>query len=131
MENYIYRKAIEKDIDFISKIRLEVLRSANNLDNDVNMNKIFERTYEYYKKNLNKENITILAFVNTEFIGCGSICFIKLMPTYNNQIGEKGYIMNMYTRENYRRKGIAGNILKLLIDEAKNRKIKQIQLEAT
>ena len=131
MENYIYRKATEQDIEFISEIRLEVLKCANNLDNNVNMEKVYENTYEYYKNNINKDNITFLVFDNTEFIGCGSICFLRLMPTYNNQIGEKAYIMNMYTREKYRRKGIARNILKLLIEEAKNKKIKQIQLEAT
>ena len=131
MENYIYRKATEQDIKFISEIRLEVLKCANNLDNNVNMEEIFENTYKYYKNNINKDNITFLVFDNMEFIGCGSICFLRLMPTYNNQIGEKAYIMNMYTREKYRRKGIAKNILKLLIEEAKNKKIKQIQLEAT
>jgi len=131
MENYVYRKADEKDIKFISEIRLEVLKSANNLDSNVNMDNIFTKTYEYYIDRMQKENITYLAFDGMEFIGCGSICFIKLMPTYNNQSGEKAYIMNMYTRENYRRKGIGKNILNLLIDEAKHRKIKYIQLEAT
>ena len=131
MENYVFRKATENDIHFISKIRLEVLKSANNLDTNVNMDKIFEKTFEYYKNSISKDNITFLVFDNTEFIGCGSICFITLMPTYNNQIGKKAYIMNMYTKEKYRRKGIAKKILELLIEEAKSRKIKQIQLEAT
>jgi len=131
MENYVYRKATKKDIKFISEIRLEVLKSANNLDNNVNMDNIFTKTHEYYMDSIERENITYLAFDDIEFIGCGSICFIKLMPTYNNQTGKKAYIMNMYTREKYRRKGIGKNILNLLIGEAKNRKIKHIQLEAT
>jgi GNAT superfamily N-acetyltransferase len=122
MEQYVYRKGTEKDIEYISEIRLEVLKSANNLDNNVNMDNIFIKTHEYYIDNINSENVTYLAFDGTEFIGCGSICFIKLLPTYNNQTGKKAYIMNMYTREKYRRKGIGKNIMNLLIGEAKDRK---------
>ena len=131
MEKYVYRKATERDIEFISEIRLEVLKSANNLDNNVNMDNIFAKTHEYYMNSIQEENITYLAFDGIDFIGCGSVCFIKLMPTYNNQTGKKAYIMNMYTRKKYRRKGIGKSILNLLIDEAKNRQIKYIQLEAT
>jgi len=131
MENYIYKAANEKDIKFITEIRIEVLKSANNLDKNINMDNIFDETYNYYLNNINKNNITYLIFNNIEFIGCGSICFYDIMPTYHNPSGNKAYIMNMYTRENHRRKGIAKNILNLLIKEAKNRGVKYIQLEAT
>jgi ribosomal protein S18 acetylase RimI-like enzyme len=132
MEKFIYRTANKKDINFITKIRIEVLKAANNLENNVIMDNVFNETYRYYLNNLgNNNHITYLAFDNNEFIGCGSICFYTIMPTYNNQTGKKAYIMNMYTRENYRRKGVGKNILSLLINEAKNKGIKQIQLEAT
>jgi len=131
MENYIYKTANENDIKLIAEIRIEVLKSANNLDKNMNMDNIFDETCNYYLDNINKNNITYLVFDNNEFIGCGSICFYNIMPTYNNPSGKKAYIMNMYTRENYRRKGIAKNILNLLIKEAINREIKYIQLEAT
>jgi ribosomal protein S18 acetylase RimI-like enzyme len=81
---------------------------------------------------LNDNNhITYLAFDNKIFIGCGSICFYNVMPTYNNRTGKKAYIMNMYTKENYRRNGIGTKILDLLVKEAKQKYIRQIQLEAT
>ncbi len=39
--------------------------------------------------------------------------------------------MNMYTNPNYRRKGIAYHTLEILIEEAKNKGVKHISLEAT
>ena len=131
MENYIYKKANENDIKFITEIRIEVLKSANNLDKNINMDNVFDETYNYYLENINKNNITYLVFENNDFIGCGSICFYNIMPTYNNPSGKKAYIMNMYTREKYRRKGIAKNTLNLLIKEAEKKGVKNIQLEAT
>ena len=38
---------------------------------------------------------------------CGGVSFFEVMPTYNNPSGTKAYIMNMYTKPEYRRKGIA------------------------
>jgi ribosomal protein S18 acetylase RimI-like enzyme len=128
---YMYRMANADDLKFITEIRIEVLRAANNLENNVNMDNVFNETYKYYSNNLQNNIITYLAFDDNVFIGCGSICFYNIMPTYCNQSGKKAYIMNMYTRNNYRRKGIAKNILNLLIKEAENRGINQIQLEAT
>ena len=53
------------------------------------------------------------------------------MPTYHNPSGKKAYIMNMYTRPEYRRKGIAGKTLELLIRDSKAKGITAISLEAT
>ena len=53
------------------------------------------------------------------------------MPTYHNQSGNKAYIMNMYTAPEFRRRGIAYTTLDLLVEEAKNRRIQAISLEAT
>ena len=53
------------------------------------------------------------------------------MPTYHNPSGYKAYIMNMYTRPEYRRKGIAFRTLDLLVKESRKRGIESISLEAT
>ena len=42
-----------------------------------------------------------------------------------------GGASTMYTNPNYRRKGIAYHMLELLIEEAKNKGVKHISLEAT
>jgi len=64
-------------------------------------------------------------------VGCGGISYFQVMPTYHNVTGKKAYIMNMYTRPEYRRKGIAFNMLDLLVADAKRRGISAISLEAT
>ncbi len=38
--NYIYKKATLEDIDLLTKIRVEVLRAANKLSDDVDMKEI-------------------------------------------------------------------------------------------
>ena len=53
------------------------------------------------------------------------------MPTFHNPSGCKAYIMNMYTRPEYRRRGIAYHTLDLLVKEIRRRGITSISLEAT
>lgn len=45
--------------------------------------------------------------------------------------GKWAHIMNVYTRNSYRRRGIAYQMMKILIDEAKMKGITEISLDST
>lgn len=127
-----YRKATMKDIDLLTQLREEVLRAANRLKADDPMPDIKDATYEYYYKSLDQgAHIAYLALDGDIVAGCGGVSFYQVMPTCGNPTGKKAYIMNMYTRPEYRRRGIAGEILELLIQSAKQSGAGQILLEAT
>lgn len=66
-----------------------------------------------------------------KFVGAGGISYFRVMPTYHNPTGKKAYIMNMYTKPDYRRRGIAFKTLDLLVEDAKSKGINAISLEAT
>ena len=53
------------------------------------------------------------------------------MPTYHNPSGRKAYIMNIYTRPEYRRRGVAYHVLDLLVRDCRERGVDFISLEAT
>lgn len=130
MVRYFY--AGIEDIEILVKTRIEVLRAANGLSDEVNMDLVEEQSREYYEESLQAEtHIAYLAFDGEKFVGAGGISFFRVMPTYHNPTGWKAYIMNMYTNPDYRRKGIAYHILELLIEEAKKRNVSYISLEAT
>ena len=96
------------------------------------MSGIHRTTREYYEKRLETaSHIEYLVFDGEEFASCGSMSSYDLMPTYSNHSGRKGYVMNMYTRPDYRRQGIAFKVLEHLVKDAKELGITQIQLEAT
>ncbi len=130
--NYTYKKAAIADIDLLTKTRLEVLRAANKLSNDIDMSEVEKQSYDYYQKALTDGTHTAyLVFDKEIFIGAGGISYYRVMPTYHNPSGNKAYIMNMYTNERYRRKGIAYKTLELLVQDARSKGITAISLEAT
>ena len=130
--NLTYKKATIDDLEILTETRITVLRAANKLSDDVNMSVVKEESYRYYQDALtNDSHVAYLVFDGDDFVGAGGISFFKVMPTFHNPTGQKAYIMNMFTKPEYRRKGIAYKTLDLLIAEAKRKDITSISLEAT
>lgn len=130
--NVIYKKATMDDIDILTKSRIEVLRAANKLAEDVDMSEVEKWSYDYYRKALlDGTHTAYLVFDDDRFIGAGGVSYFRVMPTYHNPSGNRAYIMNMYTNPDYRRLGIATKTLELLVADAKEKGVQAISLEAT
>ena len=128
----IYKQATIEDISVLTETRIEVLKAANHLPDDADMQEIKEQSYHYYQKALQEgTDIAYLVFDECRFVGAGGVSFYQVMPTYSNPTGKKAYIMNMYTHPAYRRKGIAYRTLDLLVHDIRERGITAISLEAT
>lgn len=127
-----YSRAAITDIDLLTETRIIVLRAANKLSQSVDMTEVRNQSYAYYQQALTKEtHIAYLAFDGEEVVGTGGVSFFRVMPTFHNSSGYKAYIMNMYTKPEYRRKGIAYRILDTLVADSKRKGISAISLEAT
>jgi ribosomal protein S18 acetylase RimI-like enzyme len=128
----VYKKAGLDQLDLLVSTRVEVLRAANRLNDDVDMSGVERQSREYYAKALaDGTHTAYLAFDGDEFVGAGGVSYYRVMPTYHNPTGWKAYIMNMYVRPDYRRRGVATHMLDLLVADARSRGIDCITLEAT
>ena len=115
-----------------TRLRLEVLRAANGLEEDVDLSRTELESRRYYETCFPEDSHAAwLVFDGEEVVGTGAVSFYQVMPTYHNPSGKKAYIMNMYTRPDYRRRGIAYRVLELLTAEAEMRQIDAVTLEAT
>jgi Acetyltransferases len=122
-------KASEADLDLVIGMRLEMLKVVNHLSEDKVFDREFvEKSSEYFS---GSNQTTLLAFDKNEVIGCATICYINIMPTFDHPTGKRAHIMNVYTRDNYRRQGIAFQMMKQLIVEAKQKGVTEISLDAT
>ena len=130
--NIIWKKASAADLDTLVETRVEVLRAANKLDDTADMSEVEARSREYYTGALaDGTHTAYLVFDGDDFVGAGGVSYYTVMPTYHNPSGRKAYIMNMYVRPQYRRRGIAIKTLDLLVRDARERGVELISLEAT
>ena len=127
-----YHRASLDDLELLTDTRVQVLRAANQLPGDTDMREVRAQSFRYYQNALRDgTHIAYLVFDGKQFAGTGGVSFFQVMPTYHNSSGRKAYIMNMYTRPEYRRRGIAYHTLDLLVKEIRRRGILSISLEAT
>lgn len=124
-----FRIATKEDIELMMSSRLEMLKVVNGLPADYEYTEQFvNESRDYF---LNGDQITVLAIDNGEVIGCASISFMRIMPTFSHPTGRRAHLMNVYTRNTYRRQGIARKMCEILIDETWKRGATEISLDAT
>ena len=124
--NIILKKAEDRE-EFVS-LKSRVLRAANKLSDNTDMKEVERESRSFFDTG---DHVTLYAYADGCFAGCGSVCFYALMPTYHNASGKKAYVMNMYTHPEFRRRGVATRILTALMDEARKRGVTSVSLEAT
>ena len=124
-----YRIATIDDIEDLMDIRLEMLRIVNDLKEDQDFSDELVAYSRRYFIDGNQE--TCLAFDNGTAVGCACISYIEVMPTFSHPTGKRAHLMNVYTKAEYRRKGIARKMVQMLIEDAKRKGVSEISLDAT
>lgn len=121
-------KAAAEDLDAVMRSRIEMLKVVNNPGDETAFDEEFMRyTKEYFES---ADQTTLLAF-DGDVIGCATIFYTHLMPTFDHSSGKRAHIMNVYTRKTHRRQGIARRMMDMLIEEAKQRGVTELSLDAT
>ena len=129
MNKIIYRKTTKADMKILMKLRLEMLREVNGLSGvyEYDENFIFE-SRRYFESG---EQTTVIASDGETLVGCASLSYTWIMPTFSHPTGNRAHLMNVYTRADYRRRGISKKMVEILIDEAKGNGVTEISLDAT
>ncbi len=123
-----YVVATQDDIELLMQIRLEMLRVVNELPYEYKFSKdLLDHSTEYFKHG----NQTTVLALDSDVVGCATICYIETMPTFSHPTGKRAHLMNVYTRFEYRRQGIGLHMMKMLIEKAKEEGVTEISLDTT
>ncbi|MCR4579138.1 MAG: GNAT family N-acetyltransferase [Treponema sp.] len=124
-----YKILGKENIEILMESRLEMLRAVNKKPADYKFSdQLVQESRAYFEKGNYKE---VIAFDGDRVIGCAGICFLYVMPTFDHPSGKRAHLMNVYTHPDYRKKGIASKMVKLLIEEARNYGASEISLDAS
>ncbi len=124
-----YRIASADDMELLVRSRLDTLRAVNRLGTDYRFSDGFVRaSREYF---LSGDQETVLAVDGGRVLGCATMCYITLMPTFSHPSGKRAHLMNVYTDPALRRQGIAFRMVSMLIENAWKRGATEISLDAT
>ena len=127
------RKATNADIDTLIKSRCRTMREVCGFGEDYKFSAEFmEATKEYF---LHGDGTTVIATDDStgapQIAGNATLCYTNMMPTFSHPSGKRAHLMNVHVEKEFRRKGIARKMIELLVDEAKERGVTEISLDAT
>lgn len=128
----IYQRASLAQLELLVKTRIHTLLAANNLPAETDMSEIACSTRTYYQTALaDGSHTAYLVFDGDNVVGTGGLSYFQVMPTCHNPSGRKAYLMNLYTAPLYRRRGVASQVLRLLLEDARAKGVTAVSLEAT
>jgi ribosomal protein S18 acetylase RimI-like enzyme len=112
---------------------LEAMRKQQLIDEGLAPTANIDLELQKYFQNGLKDGsfISWLAEDRSTIGATSGLCFYRLPPTYSNPTGHIAYVTNMFTKKDYRKRGIASKLLGLVLDEAKQRQFRVIRLHTS
>jgi len=128
-----YRRANVSDVKVLVDYRIRFLNELYHHPEDSETQVLREALQEYFSEAIPSNSfIAWLAECDGKVVGTGGMVVWQIPGRYEGlESGRAGYIFNMYTIPEARRKGICTRLLKQLIREAKSLGIRYLHLHAS
>ena len=130
MDDFVFEKSDIDDLDSLVMLRIAYLLEDHGTIPQEQLTKISEKLPVYFRKHLNNDLFVYTAKSENEIISC---CFLIVTEKPSNLSfinGAVGTVMNVYTKPEYRRKGLAGKLLKMLLADSEKMGLDFVELKA-
>lgn len=123
-----YKRLTENEIDIFIAMRIAQLReegAAEDID-------LVPYLRDYYKRHMADGTfVSWLAYDGDRIVGTSGMSFVEKPPYFGCPTGKIGLLSSMYTDPDYRRRGIAKNLLDRVIKEARAYGCSAVQITAS
>ena len=126
--NIIFQKLTEKELDAFIKIRINQLREEGATEN-IDLRPALK---DYYSRHMADGTfVSWIAMDGNTIIGTSGMSFVEKPPYFGCPNGRIGILSSMFTSSQYRRKGIAKELLSRVVQEAKEYGCGVVQITAS
>jgi GNAT superfamily N-acetyltransferase len=123
-----YRRLTTKELDIFIEMRINQLREEGATE-DLDLRPALK---DYYNRHMKDGTfVSWLALDENKIIGTSGMSFVEKPPYFGCPSGKMGLLSSMFTARDYRRKGIAKELLSRVVDEARQYGCGTIQITAS
>ncbi|RYQ67105.1 GNAT family N-acetyltransferase [Bifidobacterium pseudolongum] len=123
-----YRRLGQRDLDSFIGLRIRQLREEGATE-DVDLRPAL---LDYYIRHMKDGTfVAWLAVDDDRIVGTSGMSFVEKPPYFGCPSGRMGLLSSMYTDPRYRRRGIATELLRKVVDEAKAYGCGTVQITAS
>lgn len=124
----VYRRLTEKELDTFISMRIAQLREEGAKE-DIDLRPALE---DYYKRHMADGTfVSWLALDGDKIIGTSGMSIVEKPPYFGCPSGRIGLLSSMFTDGEYRRRGIAKQLLSRVVDEARQCGCGTVQITAS
>lgn len=127
----IFEKANINDVSVLAKLRIEYLLEDYGELSEDSLTIIANNLQVYFQEHLNKDLLVFVCRNTDEIVSCCFLCVSEKPPNPTFINGKTGTILNVYTKPEYRKNGIAGKLLNMLLAESEKIGLDFVELKAT
>ena len=121
----------EKFVNEFWRLRLQLFEELGEVNSRTNVLALETATKEYYISHINKDLISWGILDKDAVVASGALCLFERIPYHENLMGKEGYILNVYTCPDYRKKGYAGLLVNEMIKYASENGIRRLWLTSS
>lgn len=126
--NIIYKRLTEKELNTFIEMRIDQLREEGAKE-EIDLAPALK---QYYMRHMADGTfVSWLAFDGNKIIGTSGMSFVEKPPYFGCPSGKIGLLSSMFTNPDYRRKGIAKELLSHVVNEAREYGCGTIQITAS
>ncbi len=123
-----YRRLEQRDIGTFIQMRIAQLREEG-AEEDIDLAPALR---DYYERHLSDGTfVSWLALDGERIVGTSGMSFVEKPPYFACPSGRMGLLSSMFTAPEYRRKGIARELLTRVVDEARKYGCGTVQITAS
>ena len=123
-----YRRLTDKELDTFIEMRINQLREEGAKEN-IDLRPALK---DYYNRHMREGTfVSWIAVDGDKIIGTSGMSFVEKPPYFGCPNGKIGLLSSMFTNPDYRRKGIAKELLHRVVEEARKFGCGTIQITAS
>lgn len=132
MSEITYRLATAEDVQQLVELRILMQVEVNGLNTLDVSTAYLDKVIDYFEGALGTEKYTSLIALDENYIVAAvGVCFYEKPPSIVGGNGLVGYVTNVYTREEYRKRGISSQLMKDLTELARKKRVDKLHLGST
>jgi len=126
-----YRKAVIADLNALIQLRMDYLTEDRGSLSEAEQSAVAVQLAEYFPRHMGDGFVAYLAETDGRIAAAAFLAIAEMPANPAFITGKTGTLLNMLTYPAYRRQGIATELLKRLIAEARALNLSYIKLQAT
>lgn len=124
----VYKRLTEKELDTFIEMRINQLREEGAKE-DIDLKPALK---DYYNRHMADSTfVSWIALDGEKIIGTSGMSFVEKPPYFGCPSGKMGLLSSMFTNPNYRRMGIAKELLHRVVEAARKYGCGTIQITAS